>query len=257
MFCCCANSVEGAYDDTSAISAPALSTAEADLTGYSEEEQTKVEPSLEEPKLEEPKLAGPLPEEPKLAETQPEEPQLAQKDAFEFVLDTTEHPLGIVVDYRGGTLMVVSANSGAAQAYNDSSEASKQVQTHDFILKVNEVTDHESMVKELGQKGSLKLKVQRTAPFRVSVSKGAKPLGMKLAYVNSSVSICVQDFLDGAVADHNSHAAADAQIKLRDRIIGVGDIISPACKAGEMVEALKTRDPVDLLIARANPDASC
>merc|ERR1712032_1570832 len=160
-------------------------------------------------------------------------------------------PLGIVSDLRGSTLTVRSASSGAVAKHNQSSEASTQVQPNDFILQVNDKTRPDAALKELAQKGSLKLKMQRVVPFKVSVSKaGGKSLGLKLAYVAASTSISVVEILDGAVADYNKNAPAAAQIKAKDRILSVSGISGSANK---MVAALHASNTIEIQIARVSP----
>merc|ERR1712032_301612 len=160
-------------------------------------------------------------------------------------------PLGIVSDLRGSTLTVMSASSGAVAKHNQSADTSMQVQPNDFILQVNDKTDPDDASKELEQKGSLKLKVQRAVPFNVSVSKaGGKSLGMKLAFVAASTSISIVDIVDGAVADYNKHAPAAAQIKAKDRIVGVSGVYGTADK---MAAALQAAETLEFKIARVAP----
>lgn len=259
--CCCADgSVEGAAEDT--ISAPALSTAEqpGEAEPKLEDDPKLAEPQLEEPpqevKKEEVKKEEPKQEEPKPPEKEVKEP-VSPLDTFEVMLDTTNDPIGLTVDHRAGTLMVVSASSGAIQAHNQSAEASQQVKPADFIVRVNDTTDAAEMMRVLVQKGNLKVKIQRVVPFKASVTKGGQTLGMKLAYVASCPSITITDILEGAVMKYNKDVQEGVQdgvqIKAKDRIVGVGDVNGDVHK---MVDALKAGETLDLLIARVSPEAS-
>jgi len=70
---------------------------------------------------------------------------------------------------------------------------------------------------------------------------------MRLAYVPAGTTISISELMDGAVTEYNKTAAEDVQIKVKDRILSVGDVVGDA---GKMVAALKEGETLELTIAR-------
>jgi len=65
--------------------------------------------------------------------------------------------------------------------------------------------------------------------------------------VPASTTISISELMDGAVTEYNKTAAEDVQIKVKDRILSVGDVVGDA---GKMVAALKEGETLELTIAR-------
>lgn len=171
----------------------------------------------------------------------------ASPQTFEIECDTTRDMLGMCVDLRGATVMILAIGPGEIERHNRSSEAAKRVQPNDFILEVNGNADPEAIMAGLTAKGKVRLKVRRVLPFRAVVLKRGKDLGMQLAYLASGASISITALAEGAVVDYNRDAPPDAQIKVQDRIMSVCGVSDDAAK---MAEALRSFEAVDMMIAR-------
>merc|ERR1719215_2159459 len=146
-------------------------------------------------------------EEAQLVEPPKPSPPPPRAQTFELALDKGQDELGLIFDLRADTLMITSVNDGAVQKYNEASAATAQVRVHDFILEVNGITDAEKMVKELSTKAQLSMRVQHVEPFRATVRKGGRTLGVRLAHHDKSSTICITEVGPGAVEDYNQTAS--------------------------------------------------
>jgi len=240
MFCCCAADGKGEVVEP--------------LTDLMDERQgSQVEEAKQEAKMETP---APAPEE-KKQEKKDETPQAAPPQPvvpegyFEIDIPKGDAALGISLDsWTIGLYVSGIVDGGVVKNYNASVEASKQVQVSDFIVEVNGNTQTDKMVVALKSERQLKLKLFRSDPIKIKISKGDKLLGLNVSIQKEvrGKTIFVQGLLDGAAGDYNEGALPEAQVKTNDCIISVNGVTDDA---GEMLAAMKRDKDVEFVLVRA------
>jgi len=241
MFSCCA------ADGKGEVVEPVTDLMD-ERQGSQEETKQKAEAETPAP---EPEPAEKKDEMPQAALPQPVVAEQPTTGYFEIDIPKGDAVLGLSLDsWTIGLYISGIQDGGVVKDYNASAEASKKVQVSDFIVGVNGTTQTDKMVVALKSERQLKLKLFRSAPIKINISKGDKLLGLNVSIQKEvrGKTIFVQGLLDGAAQDYNEGALPEAQVKTNDCIISVNGVTDDA---GEMLAAMKRDKDVEFVLLRA------
>lgn len=158
--------------------------------------------------------------------------------------------LGLSLDFWCAGLQVIGiTREGGIARYNSLAPVNQQIMVHDFITRVNAVTDVKQMFLQLLKATDVELRVVRPSHRSVRIEKCGASLGLNVHY-QETVSTClkVESIAEcGAVQLHNQVCEEDAQLRPQDFIERV-NLVSRFAAA--MLEELKHADVVELSVLR-------
>ncbi|CAE6943945.1 unnamed protein product [Symbiodinium sp. CCMP2456] len=166
---------------------------------------------------------------------QKELPNLLTK--FRATLDKSEGSFGLCLDYEDAELpgtgagfkdrcLVFNVTGGAAAEWNKG-HPDKALQVGDCIAAANGVKGSSKAVFESIRKADkVDLDVERPQEITVAAGKGGRPLGLHLAYADSSVGLIVKQVNEGPVKEWNK-AHPSSSVGPGDRILEVN-----GCRSG-------------------------
>ncbi|CAE7914861.1 unnamed protein product [Symbiodinium necroappetens] len=169
------------------------------------------------------------------AVVQKELPNLLTK--FRATLDKSEGSFGLCLDYEDAELagtgagfkdrcLVFNVTGGAAAEWNKG-HPDKALQVGDCIAAANGVKGSSKAVFESIRKADkVDLDVERPQEITVAAGKGGRPLGLHLAYADSSVGLIVKQVNEGPVKEWNK-AHPSSSVGPGDRILEVN-----GCRSG-------------------------
>jgi len=174
--------------------------------------------------------------------------------SFECLIDRGTSEWGLNLDCWPFGLQIVSLKAGSVERYNASAGATKQVQPHDFIVRVNEEREVRDMMTALKKETSVTLAVLH--PFRdvVRVEKGPLALGLNLVFQEATGScLQIKDISPGAVAAHNTVAEPTSRVRQLDFIERVNGVSGSAT---QLFQELQLANSLELSLLRL-PSGPC
>lgn len=161
---------------------------------------------------------------------------------------TKDGPFGLTLDVKYKGLAIVALGVGRFNVQNSKAEPSCRAQLHDYVVRVNEHTDREAMLREIKDThGPLSMTFVRTTQFTATFIKGQQSLGLGLSYQAESISVDIRELRVGCIMDYNATAPEGAKINCGDSFVAVNGC-SGDCKA--MIHAMRTQEELFVTLRR-------